>query len=102
MLPLVLMLGLTLPLAAGPSPGPAAGGKADVRKMQGTWGIVSLGGADKAALDVKALKFVFDKDTLRMKGLPGDMAVSRKIKLSVVKGVGHFDLLEGGGISPVK
>jgi uncharacterized protein (TIGR03067 family) len=101
---MILLLGLTVSLAdpsPEPSPEPPGAMKGDLKKMQGTWGIVSISGPGAAPV-VKEVKFVFEKDTLAIKGLPGGMAISRKIKLSVVKGVGHFDLMEGGGIKPVK
>jgi uncharacterized protein (TIGR03067 family) len=99
--PIFLSLFLTVPLlAADPSPEPGGDANADLKKIQGTWSIVSVSGPDKPPGDIKLAKFTFTKDMIKVTGGPGKEEPV-KFKLAVKKGMGELDIQPPRETNPV-
>ncbi len=91
------LLALAL-LAADPSPEPDDPA-ADLKKMQGAWAIAEVRGKDAFPADLKGMKFVFEKDTLKLDA-PGVAQPAVKFKLAHRRGVGEIDVESQGGEGP--
>jgi uncharacterized protein (TIGR03067 family) len=87
---------VSAPLFAAPAP-PGPDARADARKMQGTWSVVTATEPGRTPEDfLKKVKFVFDKDTLTLTVGPAEKPF--KFKLVVNKGRGEIDILPHGDV----